>query len=502
MPSRRDDRAGEPSAPAWPGEFPGTEEVPVLDWPDLWRERIGRRLRDHEPSPAWVLVAALVGLFASGFTITVLAVSVKQIAADLDTTTTSLTWIVSGPLLMLALAMPLFGKLGDVWGHRRLYLVGFSVFALFTGLCALAWSAPSLIVLRVLAAAGGAATGPASMALIMQAYRVEDRVKAMGWWSLVGAGAPVIGVVVGGPLVAQVGWRWIFVAQVPVSLLALLLAAVVLKETPRRPPEAIDVRGALLLAVATVSALLALDRGAAWGFARPAVVGLAALAPVALWAFVRAEHRAAAPLLPLEFFGRRNFSAGLVAQFGSNFAYMGGFIITPLLMQDQFGYSLEATGLVMLLRPLTFSLFAPIAGYLTVRIGERTAAVAGTVSVVVSMGVFALAAGTSTVWLVPAGLVLSGLGLGASSPSLVSSVANSVGENDLGVVNAAQSMVAQIGVVAGIQLLSAIVGVEAPASAFVAAYLVGAAVAATAVAGAGMVRSAARAAPLTVVRAA
>ena len=153
---------------------------------------------------------------------------------------------------------------------------------MFTGLCALAWSAPALIVLRVLAAIGGAATGPTSMALIMQAYSVEDRVKAMGWWSLVGAGAPVFGVVAGTSIVSAFGWRWIFVAQVPISLTALLIAAIVLHETPRRAREALDVAGAALLAVATVSGLLALDRGDAWGWTSPGVLACAAAAPLAL----------------------------------------------------------------------------------------------------------------------------------------------------------------------------------------------------------------------------
>ncbi|GIU89923.1 MAG: hypothetical protein KatS3mg010_1022 [Acidimicrobiia bacterium] len=316
-----------------------------------------------------------------------------------------------------------------------------------------------------------------------------------------GAGAPVFGVVAGAPVVAAFGWRWLFIAQAPLAALALLLAALVLRETPTRPREQLDVAGAVTLAVATVTALLALDRGDVWGWTSPAVVACALVAPVAFVLFVRAERRARHPLLPLEFFRRRNFSASLVAQFGSNFAYMGGFIVSPLLMQKVFGYSLETTGYVMLFRPLTFSLFAPVAGYVTVRVGERRAGVAGTTLVVVSMIVFATAATTGAVGLVIAALVLSGLGLGASSPSLVSSVANAVDERDLGIANAAQSMVTQIGVVVGIQVMSTIAAGSSEPAPYVRAYLVGAVLAAVGVAGATFVRSAARSA-LRVVRAA
>jgi MFS family permease len=218
--------------------------------------------------------------------------------------------------------------------------------------------------------------------------------------------------------------------------------------------------------------------------------------------FVRTERRATHPLLPPAFFRRRNFTAPLVAQFGSNFAYMGGFIVTPFLMQDLFGYSLRATGYVMLCRPLTFSIFAPIAGYLTVRVVERRAAVAGTVAVLASMGLFAVASDAGAVPLVVAGLVLSGLGLGASSPALVSSVANTVGEGDLGVANAAQATVTQIGVVAGIQLMSAIQETGTGSGAFVGAYLLGGVLAAVGVAGAAFVRNAPRRRALRVAEAA
>jgi EmrB/QacA subfamily drug resistance transporter len=487
---------------SWPGDFPGTEEVPIINWPMLWRQRLARRVHASDRYSTWVLWTSLLGLFAAGFTITVLAVSIPEIARDLDTSETSLTWVVSGPLLTFALAMPLLGKLGDVYGHRRIYLFGLATFAVFTATCALAWDAPSLIVLRVLAALGGAATGPAAMALIMQAFSVDDRVKAMGWWSLVGAGAPVIGVVAGAPIVDAVGWRALFLVQAPVLLVAFGLAAVVLHETPRRPRERIDVAGAAALAAGTVGALLALDRGGNAGWSHPSVFVCLAISATGFVMFVRAERRAPHPLLPLEFFRRPNFTPALVAQFGSNFAYMGGFIITPLLMQNEFSYSLRTTGYVMLCRPFTFSVSAPIAGYLAVKVGERIASVVGTSLVVVSMLVFAFGVSTNSVALIVVGLAASGLGLGWSSPSLVSSVANAVDERDLGVANAAQSMVTQIGTVAGIQVLAAVHEAIGGRDGFSVAYLVGAGVAAIGVLGAAGVRSADRARVLRAVEAA
>jgi EmrB/QacA subfamily drug resistance transporter len=483
-------------------EYPGGEEVPVVAWPMLLRERLGRRVRESDRYRWWVLWTALAGLFATGFTITILAVSLGDVADDLGASETALTWTVTGPFLALALSMPLFGKIGDVRGHRRVYVAGLAGFTVATFLTALAWDGASLITIRTLGAIPGAATGPASMALIMRAFPEEDRVKAMGWWSLVGAGAPVIGLVAGGPLVDAIGWRSIFLVQAPLSLLALVVAFPILHETPRADREPIDYAGALMLAAATVAALLGLSAGSQLGWTHSVVLGLFAAAPFALTAFVAIERRAAHPLLPLHFFTRRNFAASLIAQFTSNFGYMGGFIITPLLMERIFGFTVAATSLAMICRPLSFSLSSPAAGYVAVRVGERRASVVGCTLVVVSMGLFAFAAATETLALVFAALVLSGLGLGTSQPSLISSAANAVETETLGVANAAQVMVTQIGVVAGIQVLSTIQDGATTTGPFTTAYIAGGLVAVFGVVGAAFVRSADRPARLRVARAA
>jgi EmrB/QacA subfamily drug resistance transporter len=471
-------------------DAPGGEEIPVVAWPMLFRAKVSHRVRQSDHYPWWVLVTVLAGLFASGFTITIMAVSLKDIASELDTSETALTWVVTGPFLALALAMPLFGKLGDVYGHRRVYLLGFAGFTLGALLTAFAWSGPALIAIRVLGSIPGAATGPTSMALIMRAFPEDDRVKAMGWWALVGAGAPVIGLVAGGPIVDAIGWRWIFVAQVPLSLIALIVGVIVLHETPRKAREPIDVAGAGTLGVATVSALLALTLGAELGWGSPAVIGLLVLSPIAVWMFVRCERRAADPLLPLVFFRQRDFTASLIAQGGSNFAYMGGFIITPLLMENRYGFSVAATSLAMVCRPLSNSISSPVGGYVAARVGERRTAVVGMALLAVSMGLFAFAAPGDILVLVFAGLVLSGIGLGGSAPSLITVVANTVDAEDLGVANAAQQMVAMIGTVAGIQVLSTIQGGSEDAGPFSAAYILGGAAAVIGLVAAAFVRGA------------
>jgi EmrB/QacA subfamily drug resistance transporter len=457
----------------------------IVAWPLLFRERLTRGKETGDGQSPWlVLWTVLAGLFASGFSITIIAVSLGDIADDLGTTTQLLTWAVTGPFLALALTMPLFGKLGDIYGHRRVYIIGLAGFTLATLLTALAWSGPALVLVRTLGAIPGAATGPASMALIMRAFPDHDRVKAMGWWSLVGSGAPVIGLVVGGPIVDAIGWRGIFVLQTPIAAAALLLAIVVLRETPRRDDERIDWLGAVTLASATVSFLLALNLGGSEGWSSPIVIGLFVAAPIAFYAFLRVERSAPEPLVPLWLFTRRTFSASLAAQFCTNFAYMGGFIVTPLFVQGIFGFSVAQASLAMVCRPLSFSVSAPAGGYVAVRVGERRSAVTGVSLLVLSMGCFVVAATSETLALVFVGLVLSGLALGLSQPSLITEAANTVEPERLGIANAVQQMAAQIGAVTGIQVLSTIVGVGATGADFATGYAVGAAVAVLGVAAA------------------
>jgi EmrB/QacA subfamily drug resistance transporter len=454
-------------------EVPGWSEVSVVAWPLLLRRRVRRRVEASDRYRWWVLWSVLAGMFAAGFSFTILAVSIPDIATDLGASETAVTWVVVGPMVMFAVAMPLLGKLGDLYGHRRVYLVGMSFFVLSTGLSALAWNAPALVGIRTLAAIEGAATGPASMALINRAFPPADRVKAMGFFSLVAAGAPVIGLVAGGVLVDAFGWRALFVIQVPLAAMALALNATVLRETPRQARVSVDVKGALAVAVAAVSALVALERGHAWGWDHPAVVGLVALVPLGVVAFVAVERRAASPLVPLAFFRRRNFGFPLVAQFFANTAYMGGFIISPLLMQHVFAYTVAGSALVVIWRPLSFSLVSPFAGYAAVRVGERPAAVFGVGCIAVSMLLFAYGADTGSVPWIFAALALSGVGMGVASPSLQASVANAVEEEHLGIAGAAQQMVSMIGASTGIQLLKSVQGDGRSAGPFVDAYLVG-----------------------------
>ena len=420
---------------------------------NAWRERV----RSSESYRWWALVVLLLGFFSTGVSITILTAVLPSIAREFHVADHTIAWVVTGPMLVFGVLMPTFGKAADLYGRKRVYMWGWALSTALAGLAALSWNAGSLIALRFLGAAAGAATGPTTMALILSAFPPAERVKAMGWWSFAGAGAPVIGLVAGGPLVSLFGWRWIFGIQPPLAVPGLILAWLVLRrDTPEGHPS-FDIAGSVFLGIATGSLLFGLNRvGAAAGWLRADVVIPLGLVPVLVAAFVRAERRASEPLLRLEYFRRRNVALPTAIQGISVIPYMGTFFLAPFLFQEVLGYSTSRTALVLVGRPLANSVMSALAGYVAVRVGERFTAVAGMGVMTAGLVLFARVGVTSSVTFVVVALVLTGIGLGASTPGLVSSVANAVSERDFGAIAAAQEMALMVGNVLGMQGLQTV----------------------------------------------
>jgi MFS family permease len=493
------------------GTGAGAEGGIVVPWPILFRHRIHHRVARSERYQWWVLWTVLAGLLSVNITFTVFVVALPQVAAELHTSISTLTWTSTGPLLAFGVAAPVLGKLGDLRGYRRLYLWGLSGAAVSVVLTASAPTAGVLIAARLFDGIQGAATGAASMALVLQVFSHEDRVKAMGWWALVGAGGPVLGVTIGAPVIQYFGWRALFWGELPLMAVAAVMAVVVLPSShaaARRaggvtpspgdgpatgvgtdaradvgaPPGVawgqFDWLGSVTLSASVTAGLLFLNVGPSWGFASPATLAVLALSVASGVAFVVLERRATHPLIPLRYFRMRNFVFPLGARTFVNFSYMGGFFLFPILMENVYGYSETRAGLISTARPLMFSLVAPVAGYAAVRVGERLSTVAGAVALLVSMLVFTQLGPEPSLAVILVALALSGVGNGLSTPATAASASNEVAEDELGVMSAAQQLITQIGIVAGIQVMVTVEasghgGVGSLAS-FHRAYLVGA----------------------------
>lgn len=458
------------------------------------RDRLAARVERSERYPWIVLTAALVGLFSVGFSITVLSIAIPRIAAEFDTTRNVMIWVITGPILLGAILTPSAGKIADLFGARRVYLTSMLVVAACAGLASVSWSAGSLIAFRILGGAVGAATGPASIAIINRLFPAGKRAQALGYWSLVAAGGPVIGALVGGPVVEFVNWRWIFVAQVPLSLVTVAVCAVVFPHTPRDRSTRFDVIGAVLLALGSAGFVIALNRAPEVGWTHPLVLIGFVSAPVLLTAFVLYERGIENQLIPLRYFKRRNFSFAMINQFFANFTYMGGFFLTPFLLGSVLDYTPSKIVVVSIVRPLAFAIMGPLAGWAATKIGERINALAGGTFLLLSMLVFSTVAQGSGELVVLVALMFSGVGMGMTAPAMAAAVANAVDDKDLGVAGGTQQMISQLGVVVGTQVFITVQTTTATtgatdASSYAKGYLVGGVATVSAIIAAGFIRS-------------
>ncbi len=479
---------GEPTVPILAG---GVDELGIVPWPIVLRRQLARKVGiDRSWAVLWVVLG---GLFTTGFTITLLVVSLERIAGDVHTNTVVLTWAITAPMLAFGVVGPAFGKAGDLWGHKRIFVSGLFFAGVFAIASALAWSAASLILFRTLSATAGSACGPSAMAYINRMFEPGERVKPLSYWSFVTAGAPVIGVVIGAPLVDSIGWRAIFAIQAPLCFIGFVIALWLLPGTERIEGVKFDLWGSVTLGAGASLLLAAISQGRSWGWGSAATTGCLLASVLMLVLFVKVEQRAAAPLVVLSWFKTRNFAFPVTSQLFTNFAYMGGFFLIPQVLGRPrgFGFDTATVGNLVISRPLAFSITAPLAAMITIRVGERIAGVVGALGVVASMLLWATIGITSGYPIIVIATALSGVGLGIASPALTSLMANAVDEKDLGVAGAMQQLATQLGAVLGSAVL-ATVSVTANHDnfgPFHAAFMVGAVVAACGCVAAVFVRS-------------
>ena len=416
------------------------------------RSRIRRR-GDYQ---RLVLISALFGTAAGSYPVTVLSASLPRIADDLGAADSTITWVIAAPLLAFAVVTPIIGKVGDLYGHRRTYLVSFALGTVLAFATALAWDTTSLIVLRTLAQSAKAASGPSAMAMILSVYPQRERTRALGIWAAVVALSPAVGVVTGGPLIEWIGWRSLFVVQGCTVLIALVAGLLVAPETRRRTGIRFDIAGSVTLGVGVGSLLLAVNRGITWGWTHPVVLVAASLAPLALASFVRVESRSEAPLLPPSLLRRRAFTRPMLAQAVLQSGYMGAMVMAPFLLERRWGFRPTIIGLVMLPRPLSFAFCARLGSHHDPRHGARRVAVTGMLVFAVAMVLAGI--GAHQRWLVMflSGAMLAGAGSGYIRPTIANAVTSAAGDDDLGIAGGSMNMLQQIGAAVGITVLTAL----------------------------------------------
>ncbi|MGH1492719.1 MAG: MFS transporter [Acidimicrobiales bacterium] len=417
----------------------------------------GRLAEQADTYPWIVLATALFGLISATFMVSVLGAVVGTLATEFGTDSSTMVWVVVGPNLGFAVLAVSSGKLADMYGRRQAFLVALLGSMIFGGLSALSWSAGSLIVFRTISAIFGSATGPAGIAIIAEQFSGPARTRVVGWWSMASAAGPVLGIIIGGPVVEQLSWRWIFIGQVPLTALALVAAVYVLPDSAPMLRARFDVAGTALLAGATFSLLFASNRGPVWGWDNLVVIVLFIAVPVLVVLFVAQEQRAPAPLIPLAYFRERNFALPMLIQFFTNVAYMGsGFVLAPLFLTTVLGYGPTKAAYLITSRPLFFGLAGPIVGIAGAALGERRLSIAGALLIVASgVGLAQYDLDTSDPFIFIT-LGAAGLGLGLMTPAMTTAMTNAVDPSDIAMASGAQQMMRQLGTTVGIGVIASI----------------------------------------------
>ena len=413
-----------------------------------------------------VLLVAALGAFLAFLDVTIVNVAFPNIRESFPGTSIGeLSWVLNAYNIVLAASMVACGRLADLVGRRRLYITGLTLFVVASLLCAAAGSVLWLVLARVVQAFGAAMLIPASLALVIDAFPASRRAHAVGLWGASAAVAAGLGPPIGGALVEWGGWRWAFLVNIPVGLVALVAArrSLVESRSPgrRRVP---DLRGALALAVALALLTTAITNGHDWGWSSLAVELCLVGAAAAAVAFVVSSRTHPSPLVDPQLLRVRGF---VVANVASTVAGMGfyAYLLTNVLwLQYIWGYDVISSGLALVPAALVAAVVAARLGPVAQRRGYRLVVVPGALVWASAYLWYVASVGTEPAFLAEwlPGQVLSGIGVGATLPLLGSASMASVPGGGYATASAINASVRQLGGVLGIALLVVIIGEPGP----------------------------------------
>jgi EmrB/QacA subfamily drug resistance transporter len=406
----------------------------------------------------WTLGAMCFALFMIMLDNTVVNVALPSIQKDLHSSISGLEWTVNAYTLSFAVLLVTGGRLGDIFGRRRMFLFGVVVFGLSSAFIGLSQTEAWLVAGRAVQGIGAAFMMPATLSIISNAFPPHERGKAIGTWAGVSALALAIGPVVGGFLVESVSWQSIFFLNVPVAAIAVFVTLAATRESrDETSTHRVDIPGVVSITVGLGAIVLALVEANSWGWGSARIVGLLALGAVALVAFALAETRVPEPMVDFNFFRSRSFVGSNLVAFIVTFAMLAMFFFLALYMQNVKGYSPLQAGVRFLPSTVIIIIVGPIAGRLSDRIGPRPLMVAGLLLVAGSLFWQGhLAVDTSYSFLVGA-FVLMGLGMGLVMSPMSTAAMNAVDRTKAGVASGIVSMSRMVGGTFGVAAMGALI---------------------------------------------
>ncbi|MDT9698490.1 MFS transporter [Streptomyces sp. P17] len=416
--------------------------------------RRGAAVRENVPGNVLVPIGALLlGMLLAALDQTIVSTALPTIVSDLGGMD-HLSWVVTAYLLASTAATPLWGKLGDQYGRKRLFQTAIVIFLIGSALCGMAQDMPQLIAFRALQGLGGGGLMVLSMAIVGDLVSPRERGRYQGLFGAVFGATSVLGPLLGGLFTQHLSWRWVFYINLPVGVVALAVIAAALHIPRRTEPHVIDYLGTFLIAsVATCLVLVASLGGTTWGWGSAQIVSLAVLGVVLAFAFVAVERRAAEPVLPLKLFRIRTFTLAAVISFIVGFAMFGAMTYLPTFLQVVQGVTPTMSGVHMLPMVLGLLLASTASGQIVSRTGRwKVFPIAGTGVTTLGLLLLHRLDVDSSTAVMSTFFFVFGLGLGLVMQVLVLIVQNAVAYEDLGVATSGATFFRSIGASFGVAI--------------------------------------------------
>lgn len=406
----------------------------------------------------WILLTVIIGTFLGRLDQTIVGLALPKIIGEFGISVTAAGWISTAYILANAIFVPIWGKLGDTIGQKKVYILGFTLFIAGSILAGLSWNFGSMITFRVIQAIAGSADYPTAMAILAITFPGgKERAQAMGIWSSAFAASAVFGPLIGGPIIDNLGWRWVFYINLPVGIIGLLMALVFIGESKKEKIfSGFDWYGAMALGASLTSLVMVLDKGLDWGWLSLYSLLCYALFAIFMAIFIAIEKKQLNPIVDLDFFKNKIFVNVIANNFIVFLSMMGAIFLIPIFAQIFLGLDATQTGYLFMPMAGALLLAAPLGASLTGRVKPHYVIMASTF--VAAIGIFLFTyldpRSSSLNIMIPMGIMAFGMGFGMSQRTSI--IASAVPIQEIGAASSVLALARNIAGAFGIAIFGTI----------------------------------------------
>jgi EmrB/QacA subfamily drug resistance transporter len=413
-----------------------------------------------------ILLTVIIGTFLGRLDQTIVNLALPKIMNDFSITVSAAGWIATAYILANAIFVPVWGKLGDTIGRKKVYIWGFTIFIFGSVLAGLAWDLNSMLLFRVIQAIASSADYPTAMAIIAVTFKgAKERAEALGLWSSAFAASAVFGPLIGGPLIDTFGWRSVFLVNLPVGIIGLAMATIFVKESVSEKKNAnFDIMGAITLGITLSALVLVLDKGLDWGWmSNEAIACYLAIAGFG-YLFYRIDSVHPEPLVDFKFFRISAFNSALINNFTVFMGMMGGVFLIPVFVQTFLGYDATQTGFLFMPMAFGMMLAAPLGAQLVGRVSPNIVLFASTLVAGIGLLMFLSLDPRSGPMDIALPILVLAFGMGFGMSQRTNIIASAIPAEEIGVASSVLALVRNISGAFGIAIFATILNNTAESS--------------------------------------